>query len=204
MGTPFWINVLFAPSCLKQCVICSVLSDSLQPHGLYPTRLLCPWNSPGKNTGVGSHSLTPGDLPNPGIEPRDRTQLSCLHCKQILYCLSRQGSPEQCCYCSVAQLCLTLCNPMDCRRMWFSTKWIFNFLSIHLGTCWVCILDESIRGFPMYTQLFQKTLWTRWNQWTYCWGPRVTQELTSWIVKVVYICNFLSSSASLVILPGDV
>ena len=28
------------------------MSESLQPHELYPTRLLCPWNSPGKNTGV--------------------------------------------------------------------------------------------------------------------------------------------------------
>ena len=31
------------------------MSDSLWPHGLYPTRLLCPWGSPGKNTGVGCH-----------------------------------------------------------------------------------------------------------------------------------------------------
>ena len=29
------------------------MSDSLWPHGLEPTRLLCPWDSPGKNTGVG-------------------------------------------------------------------------------------------------------------------------------------------------------
>ena len=35
----------------------SVVSDSLQPHGLQPTRLLCPWDSPGKNTGVGCHFL---------------------------------------------------------------------------------------------------------------------------------------------------
>ena len=35
----------------------SVMSNSLQLHGLYPTRLLCPWNSPGKNTGVGCHIL---------------------------------------------------------------------------------------------------------------------------------------------------
>ena len=34
------------------------------------TRLLCPWNSPGKNTGVGCHSLLQGDLPDPGIGPR--------------------------------------------------------------------------------------------------------------------------------------
>ena len=33
------------------------MSDSLWPYGLEPTRLLCPWNSPGKNTGVGCHFL---------------------------------------------------------------------------------------------------------------------------------------------------
>ena len=38
----------------------SVLSDSLQPHELEPARLLCPWNSLGQNTGVGSHSLLQG------------------------------------------------------------------------------------------------------------------------------------------------
>ena len=36
---------------------CSVVSDSLRPHGLQPARLLCPWDSPGKNTGVGCHFL---------------------------------------------------------------------------------------------------------------------------------------------------
>ena len=34
-----------------------VVSDCLQPHGLWPARFLCPWNSPGKNTGVGWHFL---------------------------------------------------------------------------------------------------------------------------------------------------
>ena len=36
---------------------CSVVSDSQQPHGLQPTRLLCPWGFPGKSTGVGCHCL---------------------------------------------------------------------------------------------------------------------------------------------------
>ena len=36
---------------------CSVMSYSLWPHGLYSTRLLCPWDSPGKNTGIGRHAL---------------------------------------------------------------------------------------------------------------------------------------------------
>ena len=43
----------------------SVVSDSLRSHGPYS-----PWNSPGQNTGVGSLSPSPGDLPNSGIEPR--------------------------------------------------------------------------------------------------------------------------------------
>ena len=37
----------------------SVVSDSLWPHGLQPARLFCPWDSPGKNTGVGCHALLP-------------------------------------------------------------------------------------------------------------------------------------------------
>ena len=43
----------------------AVMSNSLQPHGLY-----MPWNSLGQNTGVGSLSPSPGDLPNPVNEPR--------------------------------------------------------------------------------------------------------------------------------------
>ena len=39
------------------CVLSySLVSDSLRPCGFWPARLLCPWNSPGKNTGLGSHS----------------------------------------------------------------------------------------------------------------------------------------------------
>ena len=65
----------------------SVMSDSLWPSGLYPSRLLCPWNSPGKNTGVGCHSLLQGIFPTQG------SNLGVLHCRQILYYLSHQGSP---------------------------------------------------------------------------------------------------------------
>ena len=39
------------------CVSRSVVSDSSQPHRLQPARLLSPWNSPGKNTGVGCRAL---------------------------------------------------------------------------------------------------------------------------------------------------
>ena len=51
----------------------SVVSNSLWPDRLQPTRLLCPWDSPGKNTRVGSHSLLRGIFPDPGIERRSPT-----------------------------------------------------------------------------------------------------------------------------------
>ena len=50
----------------------SVASDSLPPHGLHPARLLCPWNFPSKNTGVGFTSPYASDLPNSGVKPASR------------------------------------------------------------------------------------------------------------------------------------
>ena len=62
---------------------CSVVSNSLRPHGLYS-----PWNSPGRNTGVGSlfllHRIFPAQGLNPGLP----------HCRRILYQLSHKGSPR--------------------------------------------------------------------------------------------------------------
>ena len=51
-----------------------------------PARLLCPWNSPGKNTGVGGPALLQGIFPTQGLNP------GLLHCRRILYYLSYQGS----------------------------------------------------------------------------------------------------------------
>ena len=65
----------------------SVVFDSLHPHGLQPTRLLCPWDSPGKNTGVGCHALLQGIFLTQGSNP------GLPDCRQILYYLSHQGSP---------------------------------------------------------------------------------------------------------------
>ena len=52
----------------KLCISClvAVMSYSLQHCGLQPTRLLCPWDSPGKSTGVGHHALLQGILPTQG------------------------------------------------------------------------------------------------------------------------------------------
>ena len=47
----------------------SVEPESLRPHGLLPTRLLRPWGSPGKNTGMGYHFLLQGIFPTQGLNP---------------------------------------------------------------------------------------------------------------------------------------
>ena len=60
----------------------SVMSSSVQPHRQQSTRLPHPWDSPGKNTGVGCHFLP--------------------------QCMKVKGEND------VAQLCPTLCDPMDC------------------------------------------------------------------------------------------
>ena len=52
------------------CQDASVASDSLWPRGLKPARLLYPWDSPGKNTGVGCCALLQGIFPTRGSNPR--------------------------------------------------------------------------------------------------------------------------------------
>ena len=52
------------------CISHSVVPDSLQPPGLEPARLLCPWGFPSQEYWSRLPSPSPGNLPNPGIEPR--------------------------------------------------------------------------------------------------------------------------------------
>ena len=106
---------------------------TLRTHGLYS-----PCNSPGQNTGVGSFSLLQGIFPTQGSNP------GLLHCRRILYQLNHKGSPLSSYphhYSNgeknikhtdsvvsignissvqlVSQLCLTLCDPMDCSAPGF-------------------------------------------------------------------------------------
>ena len=72
-----------------------VMSNSFVTLGTMPARLLCPWDFPGKNTGVGCHFLLQGVFLT-----RDWTWVSCiaggiLHWRQILYKLSHQGSLDR-------------------------------------------------------------------------------------------------------------
>ena len=64
-----------------------VMSNSLQLSDYNPPSLFCPWNSPRKNIGVGSHSLLQGIFLTLGSNP------GLLHCRQVLYHMSHQGNP---------------------------------------------------------------------------------------------------------------
>ena len=127
------------------------MSDSVQPHRRQPTRLLCPWDSPGKNTGVDCHFLlqcmkvksdsevaqscpTLSDLMDcspPGSSVHGIFQarvlewgaIACWALKKHLF-RGFPGCPgvrTRCFYCherkesesEVAQLCPTLCDPID-------------------------------------------------------------------------------------------
>ena len=80
--------------CVRHCGLhmksesLSVVSNSLRPYGLHS-----PWNSPGRNTGVGSLSLLQQ------IFPTQESSWGLLYCRQILYQLSYQGSPMHNLYC---------------------------------------------------------------------------------------------------------
>ena len=117
-----WFNLVIAIllsmyMCCVCRVNCSVVSDSLWPRGLGPSRLPHPWDSSGKNTGVGCHALLQGMVPT-----QESNQI--LHCRQILYQLSYQevfpsGSDGKESACSSRDLCLI--RKILWRREWQAT-----------------------------------------------------------------------------------
>ena len=70
------------------CVL-TQLCPTLWSYGLQPARLLCPGDFPGKNSGMGCHFLLQRIFPTQGLNP------GLPNCKQILYHLSHQGSPNK-------------------------------------------------------------------------------------------------------------
>ena len=109
-GVPNCQNLMSDDLRCCMCVCHSAVSNSLWSHGLLQlTRFLCPWNSPGKNSGVDRHSLLQGIFLTQG----SNTGLQ--HCRQILYHLSHQGSPYLRYIISVVSL--------QCRR-WGFNPWV--------------------------------------------------------------------------------
>ena len=90
------------------CVLShSIMTDFLQPHGLWPIRLLCPWDFPGKNNEVGFHFLLQGIFLTQGRNPR------LLHWQVDSLLLSHQGS--------ILFLVITRCYSLSyLKRLWLS------------------------------------------------------------------------------------
>ena len=129
----------FVCVCVCVCVNCSVVSNSLQPHGLEPARLLCPWNSPGKNTGVVCSSLLQWIFPtqelNPGLP----------HYSQALYHLSHQGSP------SILSYILYL------SHIYLNISILALFLICKCCCCHECSFFLSVMFLNWFLLLFRKT-----------------------------------------------
>ena len=93
----------------------SVMSDSLQPHGLSPTRLLCPWGFSRQEYWSGLPFPSPGDLPNPEIEPGSPALQADILPSEA------QGKPgmdfvivnDAAATAKSLQSCPTLCDPVD-------------------------------------------------------------------------------------------
>ena len=77
---------------------CSVISNSLWPYGLKPSRLLCPWDFPDKNTGAGCYLLLQRIFPTQGSNPH---LLCLLHWQKDSLPLCHLGSPR----CDSSDLC---------------------------------------------------------------------------------------------------
>ena len=93
----------------SEIVSLSVMTHSLRPHGLYSARLLCPWDSPGKNTGVGCRALLQGLFLTQGSNLR---VLCLLHLQAGCLPLAPPGRPQVSCtqYFFIEKICKFPCS----------------------------------------------------------------------------------------------
>ena len=146
--------------------MCSVMSDFLWPYGLQTARLLCPWNSPGRNTGVGSHSLLQGIFLTQGLNP------DLIHAGEFFaiwatreaqfYFLAELGLPV-CVLFLVAEsrsYCLLWCVGFS---LWWLLLWSTGCRHMNsvLGLCKICcstacgiFLDQGSNLCPLHQQSY--------------------------------------------------
>ena len=158
--------------CLHMCVlVASVVSGSVQHYRLQPARLLCAWDSPGKNTGVGCHALLQGIFPTQGSNPR------CLHLlyrRKILYPLSHRVSVM-----SVSSSCIHKCSQLETTRI-STNRWINKLWYSYMIECYSAIKRNEliIQIMDMQHQgLLSKALW--WEKASSLKGY-ITGWLNSW------------------------
>ena len=88
-GTPQYIRAVLSTLChVCACLVNQSCLTLVNPWTVGLPGSSVHGDSPGKNTGVGCHALLQGIFPTQGLNS------GLLHCGQILYCLSHQGSPR--------------------------------------------------------------------------------------------------------------
>ena len=105
---------------LNRAVLCSVTSHSLQLHKLQSPRLLCLWDSPGRNTGVGCHFLLQGIFPT---QESNLCLLHSLHWQVDSLPLAPPGNPWS------QNKCLGHGCPVSCKTNFVSSSWAHNSFS---------------------------------------------------------------------------
>ena len=154
------------------------MSDSLQPPELYAARLLCPWNSPGKNTGLGSHSLLHGIFPTQALNP------GLLHCRQILYHLLLLSSFS----CSDVSDSLQPCELQHCEFEWT--------LGVGDGQAWRAAIHGVEKS---WTRLSD---WTDWTDWTAACQTSLSFTISWTLLKIMSIESVMPSTISSSLVPS--
>ena len=134
-------NTFVYAECAKSLQLCL----TLWPYGLEPTRLLCPWDSLSKNSGMGCRCFPPVPLLSPPLVDRFFTtsatwEASSIPIVKVL----------------VAQSCLTLCNPMDCSLPGF----------------FVCGISQA-RILEWVVISFRGSSWLRDQTWVSCLARKI-------------------------------
>ena len=172
---------------------CPALCNSMDCS---PSRLLCPWNSPGKNTGVGSHSLLQGIFPTQG------SNLGLLHCRHIFFFFflpSESPRKPRCIFIEVSvQFSRSVVS--DSATPWIiasqasvsitNSQSLHKLMSIesvmpsnHLILCRPLLLPPSI--FPSI-RIFsnESVLLIRWPK---CWEFQLQHQSFQWIFKIDFL-----------------
>ena len=119
-----WYHALLC-ECMRSHFHCVQLL--VTPRTVDP-RLLCPWNSSGKNTGVGCHALLQGIFPTEGSNPG---LLCLLHCSKILYCWATREAPDH------SAEFLVICVHTSSSSQYVAP--ISSSMASTVGLSWTCI-----------------------------------------------------------------
>ena len=149
LGTQMmWWNLLLE-TWRSVCVRANLLQScpTLRRHGPLPTRLLCLWDSPGKNTGVGCHSLLQGIFPTQGSNPSLLSSALAggfftTSCLGMPYLYKVTNTEQSIIKLSSLNCCLPVFGPAGI--FWF---WVCLLLSLQLAIAWeqmcFCMYSEA-------------------------------------------------------------